>query len=133
MDDPRSSSRIDSYIGNRVRMARKILNLSQQDLAQRLGISFQQVQKYEKGTNRISASRLHQLALIVGVPVSFFFPETGAGADGTIPSNSGQARQLDRILSPQGIDAALFLTRIKDEKIRHRALSLLRALTDTSE
>jgi transcriptional regulator with XRE-family HTH domain len=64
---------IDRHVGSRVRMRRMMLNMSQEKLGDALGLTFQQVQKYEKGTNRIGASRLQQISLILQVPVSFFF------------------------------------------------------------
>src|SRR5437667_3675513 len=64
---------IDKHVGSRVRMRRMMLNMSQEKLGDALGLTFQQVQKYEKGTNRIGASRLHQIAEIFGVPVQAFF------------------------------------------------------------
>jgi transcriptional regulator with XRE-family HTH domain len=64
---------IDKHVGARVRMRRMMLNMSQTDLGEALGITFQQVQKYEKGTNRVSASRLQQIAEVLRVPVPFFF------------------------------------------------------------
>jgi transcriptional regulator with XRE-family HTH domain len=64
---------VDTHIGQRLRMQRKLAGLSQEQLAERLGVTFQQVQKYEKGTNRISASRLFGAARLLSVPVSFFF------------------------------------------------------------
>jgi transcriptional regulator with XRE-family HTH domain len=66
---------IDKHVGNRLRMRRLMLSLSQEKLANNLGITFQQVQKYEKGTNRISASRLQHASHILDVPVSFFFEQ----------------------------------------------------------
>jgi transcriptional regulator with XRE-family HTH domain len=67
---------IDKHVGSRVRMRRLMLDMSQEKLADGLGITFQQVQKYEKGTNRISASRLQQASHILDVPVSFFFEQS---------------------------------------------------------
>jgi transcriptional regulator with XRE-family HTH domain len=64
---------VDKYVGNRVRMRRLMLNMSQEALANQLGLTFQQVQKYEKGTNRVSASRLQQMSHILQVPIPFFF------------------------------------------------------------
>ena len=64
---------IDRYVGSRVRMRRLMLNMSQEKLGNELGITFQQVQKYEKGTNRVSASRLQAMSYILQVPVAFFF------------------------------------------------------------
>jgi transcriptional regulator with XRE-family HTH domain len=69
----KSPNPIDTYVGGRVRMRRLMLDMSQEALAKQLGLTFQQVQKYEKGTNRISASRLQALSQILDVPVHFFF------------------------------------------------------------
>ena len=66
---------IDRHVGQRVRLRRKMLRLTQTDLASAIGLTFQQVQKYEKGTNRIGSGRLYQLALVLKVPVSFFFED----------------------------------------------------------
>jgi transcriptional regulator with XRE-family HTH domain len=66
---------VDKHVGERVRMRRLILNMSQDTLAKKLGLTFQQIQKYEKGTNRIGASRLYQIAEILGIPVSFLFED----------------------------------------------------------
>ena len=64
---------IDKHVGSRVRMRRMMLSMSQEKLGDALGLTFQQVQKYEKGTNRVGASRLQQIAQILQVPVAFFF------------------------------------------------------------
>lgn len=72
---------IDAYVGARISLRRSALGLSQTALARQLGISFQQVQKYETGTNRISASRLHRVAVILGTSVEAFFPMSAAGED----------------------------------------------------
>jgi transcriptional regulator with XRE-family HTH domain len=74
----KDSDPVDKHVGSRVRMRRKMLNMSQGELADALGVTFQQVQKYEKGSNRISASRLQEAARILQVPVPFFF-EGGQG------------------------------------------------------
>jgi len=66
---------IDAHVGNRMRMRRQIIGMSQEKLGELLGITFQQVQKYEKGSNRISASRLYSAAKTLGVPVQFFFED----------------------------------------------------------
>jgi transcriptional regulator with XRE-family HTH domain len=66
---------VDIYVGGRLRSRRKRLGITQTALAQRIGVTFQQVQKYEKGANRISASRLYQLSLVLDVPVAYFFEE----------------------------------------------------------
>ena len=69
----KSPNPIDKHVGSRVRMRRMMLSMSQEKLGDALGVTFQQVQKYEKGANRIGASRLHHIARILQVPVAFFF------------------------------------------------------------
>ena len=78
---------IDIYVGSRVRRRRTLLGLNQTQLGEKLGITFQQVQKYENGANRISASRLYQMTRILGVPVSFFFDGLLEGASAWSPDN----------------------------------------------
>src|SRR5271154_6388785 len=76
---------VDKYVGSRVRMRRIMLGMSQEKLGEALGLTFQQVQKYEKGTNRVGASRIQQISEILQVPVSFLFeggPSGAAGSDG---------------------------------------------------
>ena len=79
----KSPNPTDKYVGSRVRMRRLMLGMSQEKLGESLGITFQQIQKYEKGTNRIGASRLHHLSHILQVPVAFFFGGTDAGSEDT--------------------------------------------------
>ena len=83
---------IDKHVGSRVRMRRMMLGMSQEKLGDALGLTFQQVQKYEKGTNRIGASRLQQISLILQVPVAFFFEGCAAA--------SGQAYGLSEAPRP---------------------------------
>jgi transcriptional regulator with XRE-family HTH domain len=78
MASKRGPREVDVHVGNRVRVARQARKMTQEGLAHQLGITFQQVQKYEKGSNRISAGRLHQIAVIMGVPITFFFDGVSA-------------------------------------------------------
>jgi transcriptional regulator with XRE-family HTH domain len=87
---------IDRYVGSRVRMRRMMLGMGQEKLGDALGLTFQQVQKYEKGTNRMSASRLHQSADILQVPVSFFF-EGAPNVPGAAPKVPGKAPMADYV------------------------------------
>src|SRR6516162_2779593 len=92
---------VDRYVGGRVRMRRMMLAMSQEKLGESLGLTFQQVQKYEKGTNRIGASRLQQISQILQVPVAFFFedlPNTLAPYDS---SGSASVAQIDDFVSDQ--------------------------------
>jgi transcriptional regulator with XRE-family HTH domain len=75
MPDGKPPNAIDKYVGERIRMRRIMIHMSQETLGKQLGLTFQQVQKYEKGTNRIGASRLHQISEILGIPVSFMFED----------------------------------------------------------
>jgi transcriptional regulator with XRE-family HTH domain len=118
---------IDKHVGNRVRMRRLMLGLCQEKVADALGLTFQQVQKYEKGTNRISASRLHQLASILQVPIPFFFDDA--------PQQS--ARSQGEAASPNYVDDFLAthdgitLTRAFmsiDYKLRRRIVKLVEQL-----
>jgi transcriptional regulator with XRE-family HTH domain len=87
---------VDVHVGSRIRMRRQFVGMSQEKLGELLGITFQQVQKYEKGSNRISASRLYYTAKILGVPVQFFFEELPGSEERT--SQDG-AREQDTVLS----------------------------------
>ncbi len=78
---------IDVHVGSRVRSRRTLLGLNQTQLGEKLGLSFQQIQKYERGSNRISASRLYQMSRILDVPVSFFFDGLDEGASAWLPDN----------------------------------------------
>jgi transcriptional regulator with XRE-family HTH domain len=119
---------IDVHVGSRVKLHRKMLGITQEMLGDSLGITFQQVQKYEKGANRISASRLQQIAAILSVPVSFFFE----GAPGT-PSDAADAIQpadsvVDFISSPEGIQLNKALAGIKDNNLRRVVVNLVKAM-----
>src|SRR5690606_13936188 len=83
MAGKKSPNPIDIHVGSRVRLRRMMLGMSQEKLGEGLGITFQQIQKYEKGTNRIGASRLQHIARILSVPVSFFFEDAPGGGDAT--------------------------------------------------
>ena len=87
---------VDVHVGSRIRMRRQFVGMSQEKLGELLGITFQQVQKYEKGSNRISASRLYYTAKILGVPVQFFFEELPGSED---RSSQDGTREQDTVLS----------------------------------
>ncbi|MCG8357865.1 MAG: helix-turn-helix domain-containing protein [Kiloniellales bacterium] len=128
---------IDLYVGRRLELARRMAGLSQMALGQELGLSFQQIQKYEKGTNRIAASRLFRLSSRLGVPVSFFFEDLPDEIGGRqVKRNgglhgSGALREL--YSEEQGLQrAALRLVstylRIPDQKLRDAVLGLVSAI-----
>src|SRR5215216_3877641 len=118
---------IDSYVGSRVRMRRMMLGMSQEKLGDALGLTFQQVQKYEKGTNRIGASRLQHISRILQVPVSFFFdgaPEIPGQATGMSETPS-PAYISDFLATSDGLALTKAFTRIKDGKLRRRIVDLV--------
>src|SRR5579872_5918956 len=121
---------IDKHVGSRVRMRRMMLSMSQEKLGNSLGLTFQQVQKYEKGTNRIGASRLQQISHILQVPVEFFFKGAPhlAGtsrADGDAPS---PAYVSDFLASSDGLALTKAFMRISDAKLRRRIVELVRQI-----
>ncbi|HEX2255155.1 MAG TPA: helix-turn-helix transcriptional regulator [Afifellaceae bacterium] len=117
---------IDLYVGNRIRLGRRMLNVSQEKLAENLGVTFQQVQKYENGTNRISASRLHLAARILDVPVSFFFPEVEPDAD---EGDAGETTSvIDFLASSEGLELNRAFSQIRDSRMRRQVLELIRSM-----
>lgn len=120
---------IDAHVGARVRLRRMTLGMSQEQLASSLGLTFQQVQKYERGMNRIGASRLYHIGLALGVPVAFFYeglPETGTDDDGV--ATADMERMMGFLLSPEGFALSSAFTRIEDQGTRRRLVDLVKAL-----
>jgi transcriptional regulator with XRE-family HTH domain len=119
---------IDRHVGSRVRMRRMMLSMSQEKLGDALGLTFQQVQKYEKGANRIGASRLQHIAGILQVPVSFFF-EGSPAHEGGLPSSLGEAPSptyvSDFLATSDGLSLTKAFVRIKDAKLRRRIVELV--------
>ena len=115
---PRKKERtLDAYIGARVRMRRLMLNMSQEVLSGKLGVTFQQVQKYEKGLNRISASRLFELAQALRVPVGYFY-------DG-MQDNPPVSPPMEFMSSGAGVELNQAFLRIDDDKMRRRLLAMV--------
>src|SRR5881398_3384493 len=118
---------IDRHVGSRVRMRRMMLSMSQEKLGDGLGLTFQQVQKYEKGTNRIGASRLQQISHILQVPVAFFF-EGAPNIPGQIDGPGGApspAYVSDFLATSDGLALTKAFMRIKDSKLRRRIVDLV--------
>src|SRR6476661_204797 len=118
----------DKHVGSRVRMRRMMLGMSQEKLGDALSLTFQQVQKYEKGTNRIGASRLQQIAHFLQVPVSFFFegaPDLSAGDPAGIHEAPSPAYVSDFLASSDGLTLTKAFMQIKDPKLRRRIVDLV--------
>ncbi|MBA4210126.1 MAG: transcriptional regulator [Parvibaculum sp.] len=122
----KSPNPVDVHVGARVRMRRMLIGMSQEKLGEALGLTFQQVQKYEKGSNRIGASRLHQIGTVLGVPIDFFFE----GLDREEPTDGAAHAHFDTELlsSAEGIQLNSAFFAISDPLLRKRILDLVKAL-----
>jgi transcriptional regulator with XRE-family HTH domain len=135
IENKKKPNPIDIHVGSRVRLRRNMLGMSQEKLGESLGITFQQIQKYEKGTNRVGASRLQAISTILNVPVSFFFedaPGVPAIAGGMAESNS-TSFVVDFLNSAEGLQLNRAFAKITDAKIRRKVIDLVRALGDSGE
>ena len=115
---------VDKYVGSRVRMRRIMLGMSQEKLGEALGLTFQQVQKYEKGTNRVGASRIQQISEILQVPVSFLF-EGGPSGTGSFSEGTSPAYVSDFLATTEGLALTRAFTRITDAKLRRSIVELV--------
>lgn len=123
---------IDKHVGSRVRMRRMMIGMSQEKLGEKLGITFQQIQKYEKGTNRVGASRLQQIATSLSVPPSFFFegapvPEAADGGGG-FSEPSSPAYVSDFLATSDGLALTKAFMKVKDPKVRRRIVDLVESM-----
>lgn len=118
---------IDKHVGSRVRMQRMLLGMSQAKLGDALDLTFQQVQKYEKGTNRIGASRLHHISQILQMPVAFFFE----GAPGQLKANGSApspAYVSDFLATTDGLALTKAFMQIKDAKLRRSIVDIVKEI-----
>lgn len=130
----RSPNPVDKHVGARVKMRRLLMGFSQEKLGEALGVTFQQVQKYEKGANRIGASRLQQISKILQAPPSFFF-EGAPGAD-VLEATAFQEERApadvvsDFVGTAEGLQLNRAFARIRNPRIRRRLVDLVVALAD---
>ena len=121
---------VDKHVGSRVRMRRMLIGMSQEKLGEALELTFQQVQKYEKGTNRIGASRLHRIAAVLGVPIEYLY-DGAPHAEGTQAGAAecpAAAYVADFLLTNEGVQLVKGFLAIKDPKVRRRIVDLIAAL-----
>jgi len=131
----KASNPIDQYVGSRIRMQRLLLGMSQEKLADALKLTFQQVQKYEKGTNRVGASRLHHIATVLQVTPSFFF-------EGVVPATPGEKggsknppvpNVVSGFLSTaEGLDLVKAFMQIKSRKLRRSIVDLVESIRSSA-
>ena len=124
---------VDKHVGSRVRMRRVLIGMSQEKLGEALGITFQQIQKYEKGTNRIGASRMQQISNVMGVPVSYFFedaPGAESGSGAGFGESQGSDYVVDFLTTSEGLQLNKSFVKITDAKVRKKLVDLVSALAD---
>jgi transcriptional regulator with XRE-family HTH domain len=129
---------VDIHVGSRVRLRRTLLGLSQDKLARAIGVSFQQLQKYERGTNRISASRLYALSKVLGVGISWFFEDAPSTSKRRTPpaepraaANESAADQ-DPMTANETVKLVRAYYMIEDPKVRKKILHMVRAVSPIS-
>ncbi len=126
---------VDVHVGSRVRLRRTLLGMSQEKLGQALSLTFQQIQKYERGANRIGSSRIYQLSRILDVPVSFFFDDMSAEVSGR-PMGLGEAEQSsyerDQLARRETLELVRAYYRIEDADVRKRLFELVKAVAPPS-
>ena len=124
---------IDIHVGSRIRLRRTMLGMRQEKLGEQLGITFQQVQKYEKGTNRVGASRLQNIAAILGVPVAFFFEDAPGEAATDGLSEDSSTYVVNFLSSSEGLQLNRAFVKISDPKVRRRIIDLVKAIAADSD
>jgi transcriptional regulator with XRE-family HTH domain len=125
---------IDVQVGNRVRIRRMLIGMSQERLGDLLGLTFQQVQKYEKGVNRIGAGRLFEVSRILNVPVDFFYEGLATALPpGANETEASAPPVMEFVSSGEGLQLSLAFMKIKDAKVRKRVLDLVKSLADEEE
>lgn len=126
----KSADTVDAFVGSRVRLRRMTINMSQEKLGQALGLTFQQVQKYEKGLNRIGAGRLFRIGLILSVPVSYFFEglpdQPDQDEDSEAVRRSVETQSF--LSSPEGLALSRAFLRIEDRATRRRLVDLVNTI-----
>lgn len=136
IENKKKPNPIDIHVGSRIRLRRTMLGMSQEKLGEALGITFQQIQKYEKGTNRVGASRLQNISAILNVPVSFFFEDapgdSASGVSGMAEASSSNY-VVDFLSSSEGLQLNRAFVKISDPKVRRKLVDLVKALAAEAE
>jgi transcriptional regulator with XRE-family HTH domain len=128
-DTERHPNPVDLHVGARIRMRRKILGVSQERLAEDLGLTFQQIQKYERGANRVSASKLYEIAKSLQSSVGYFFEGlANTTSDGV--AEGGEPFVHDFLMTSEGLELAGLFPKITRPKVRRRILELVRSMAE---
>ena len=136
----RGPNPVDIHVGSRIRLRRQLLRMSQEKLGDELGVTFQQVQKYEKGVNRIGASRLFQIAKILNVPVQFFYDDFGqddtvvvGGFAEDAATESSASEFMELLSTPEGVQLCKSFSQIQDVAIRRKLLDLIKTISESEK
>ncbi len=124
---------IDVHVGARVKLRRMILGMSQETLGKALGLTFQQIQKYEKGVNRIGASRLFELSNLLDVPIQYFYNDYGDAIGGELGADGAEAGDMfmNLVNSPEGVQLCRSFSEINDPQVKKRVLDLVKSIAET--
>jgi len=130
----RSPNPVDRHVGLRIRLRRKELGVSQEKLADSIGLTFQQVQKYERAANRVSASKLWEMARALKTSIAYFYEGLGEPSATEAVSAAGERRSVHEfLLTPEGMELAAAFPKIRQGRVRRRILDLARALAEESD
>jgi transcriptional regulator with XRE-family HTH domain len=129
IETDRGPNPVDRHVGLRIRMRRKELGLSQERLAEAVGLTFQQIQKYERAANRVSASKLWELSQALKTGIAYFYEGLAELDAGSMPPRTMQ----NFLLTPDGLELAAHFPRIVSPRLRRRVLELVRTLVEAGE
>lgn len=136
-DVSRSPNPIDVHVGRRVRQRRKAMGVTQERLADDLGLTFQQVQKYERGANRVSASKLYEIAVALQTSTEYFFE--GLADPSSLKEGGGDAEPASEkfvnafLMSSEGLELAELFSRLKSPRLRKRIVELVRSMVEDED
>jgi transcriptional regulator with XRE-family HTH domain len=133
VDLDRGPNPVDLHVGARIRMRRKLLGVSQERLADQLGLTFQQVQKYERGANRVSASKLYEIARALQTSVAYFFDGLADTIDPGLEVIECREFMHELVMTPEGLELAALFPKLKRGRVRRRVLDLVKALAEDEE
>ena len=131
--EDRAPNPVDLHVGGRIRMRRRILGVSQEKLADALGLTFQQVQKYERGANRVSASKLYEIARTLQAPITYFFEGLADPISSSAEDAGSEQAMHDFLMTAEGLELAALFPKIRRGRVRRRVLDLVRALTEEAD
>lgn len=133
LDQDRTPNPIDRHVGLRIRMRRKELGISQERLADAIGLTFQQIQKYERAANRVSASKLWEMARALKTSVGYFYE--GLGDPGLMSGDHEDGRDIihDFLLTPEGMELATLFPQVRRARVRRRLLDLVRTMAEEAD